>query len=249
MDAYAAAIVATLLVSLRLAPTFAFAPPFSLLRVPLLVRLSLSLWLAYWLVLANPAQTQDRLQSQHLLTLVCAELLLGMTLAIALQLAFAALLTVGRAIDIQAGFGLAQVADPTLRQQLPLVGSLFSYAAGAVFFSTGGPADLLAIWSHSIETIPMGQLVQTDVAVLGAYASAVLATAVGIAGLVLLVLFVIDAAVAFMSRTLPQMNMLVFGFQVKSLALLMTLPFAFVLSGALFLRLVRTALDAMPRLI
>jgi flagellar biosynthesis protein FliR len=55
--------------------------------------------------------------------------------------------------------------------------------------------------------------------------------------------------IAFMSRTLPQMNMLVLGFQVKTIALLVTLPFVFAFSGSLFLRLVRLAIDATPDLI
>ena len=40
------------------------------------------------------------------------ELVIGLSIALGLQLVFAAILTVGRAIDIQAGFGLAPLADP-----------------------------------------------------------------------------------------------------------------------------------------
>ena len=251
MEAYANQLIAALLISLRIAPTLAFAPPFTLLRIPVTIRLLLSLWLALWIVLANPGHTYERgINEAQLIPIVFSELLLGMTLAIALQLAFAVLLVAGRAIDIQVGFGLAQVADPALRQQLPLVGTLFSYAAAAVFFATDGPADLLAIWSHSVAEIPMGAMAASpEIGVLLRYISAVFVLAVGLAGLVLLVLFLVDVAVAFMSRTLPQMNMLVLGFQVKTIALLMTLPFVFALSGSLFLRLVRTAIDVTSSLL
>jgi flagellar biosynthetic protein FliR len=221
-----------------------------LLRVPVTIRLLLALWLAFWIVLANPEQTYERSVSEaELIPALISELFLGMVLSIALQLAFAALLTAGRAIDIQVGFGLAQVADPTLRQQLPLVGTLFSYAAAAIFFTTSGPADLLAIWSHSVSEIPMGAMASPSLSALLGYISAVFVLAVGIAGLVLLVLFLVDIAIAFMSRTLPQMNMLVLGFQVKTIALLVTLPFVFAFSGSLFLRLMRLAVDAAPDLI
>ncbi|HEX9932282.1 MAG TPA: hypothetical protein VGB08_05520, partial [Allosphingosinicella sp.] len=50
-------LVATLLLSLRIAPAFAFAPPFTMLRAPALVRVLLSLSLAAWLVATWPAQT------------------------------------------------------------------------------------------------------------------------------------------------------------------------------------------------
>ncbi len=248
MEAYANQLTAALLISLRLAPVFALAPPFTLLRVPVLIRVFLTLWLALWAVLASPETTSARLEGQDLLAAAAAELMLGAVFALSLQLAFAALLTAGRAIDIQVGFGLAQIADPTLRSQLPLVGTLFSYAAAAVFFATGGPNDLLAIWSRSVADIPLGAFISPDIDALFNYVSAVFVLALGIAGIVLLVLFVLDLAIALMSRTLPQMNMLVFGFQLKTFALLLTLPFVFALSGSLVLRLMRLAVDATPRL-
>jgi flagellar biosynthetic protein FliR len=125
---------------------------------------------------------------------------------------------------------------------MPLIGTLFAYAAAAVFFATGGPADMLAIWRASVEQIPIGTFAaDLDLTALAAYIGASFALALGIAGGVLLVLFLTDLAIAFLSRTLPQMNALLLGFQVKSMVLLVTLPIVFAFSGALFLRLVRLA--------
>lgn len=242
---------AILLLSLRIAPAFAFAPPFTLLRIPASVRMMLSIGLALWLVAGHPQQTwQVDFWSQGLFIAALSELFLGIALALALQLAFAALLTAGRAIDIQAGFGLALLVDPTTRTQMPLIGTLFVYAAGAVFFLSGGAADLLAIWSASVDQVPLGSAgLGGDVVLLGSYMSAVFVMAFGVAGLMILVLFLIDLAIAFMSRTLPQMNVLILGFQVKTLATLITLPIAMSLSLSLFLRMIRFALETAPRLI
>lgn len=251
MAALPDAAVATLLVSLRIAPTFAFAPPFTLTRMPGIVRVSLAIGLAAWLVAGHPAQTSGAdFQARGLVLTALGELLLGITLSLALQLAFAALLTAGRAIDIQAGFGLAVLIDPTTRAQLPLVGMLFSYAAAAIFFATEGPADLLAIWSASVEQVPLGSAaIGGDVGVLGTYMSAVFVMAFGLGGLVMLALFLADAAIAFMSRTLPQMNVMLLGFQVKAMVTLAVLPVAIAVSGSLFLRILRFALETTPRLI
>ena len=251
MEVIASQLMAALLVSLRIAPTLAFAPPFTLLRVPATARLLLAIGLAVWICLANPSSTYERLgPNPPLAALALAELLLGITLSLSLQIAFAALQTAGRALDIQVGFALAQIADPTLRTQMPLVGTLFAYAAGAAFFATNGPADLLAIWSHSVEAVPLGAFRGGDnlPAILG-FIGAAFVLALAIAGGVLLVLFLTDVAIAALSRTLPQMNVLVLGFQVKTLALLMTLPFVFAFSGALFLRLIRLAIGAAPQFI
>ncbi|PTS90547.1 type III secretion protein [Sphingomonas sp. HMWF008] len=243
--------IAVLLVSLRIAPTLAFASPFTLLRVPASVRLVLAIALAGWLVAAHLEQSWRSDFSSHGLFLTAlGELVLGVALSLSLQLAFTALLTAGRAIDIQAGFGLAVLIDPTTRSQMPLVGTLFAYAAGAIFFATNGPADLLAIWSASLERVPLGSaVIGGGVTVLGGYISAVFVIAFGLGGMVMLALFLADIAIAFMSRTLPQMNVMLLGFQVKAMATLAVLPIAISVSGAIFLRLLRYALETAPRLI
>lgn len=251
MEAYASQLIATLLFSLRIGPTLAFAPPFTLLRTPALVRVCLSVALAAWMTTLAPMGAYVHLSEPAAFAPAFAtELLLGVVLALALQLAFAAILTAGRAIDFQVGFGLALIADPTLRTQMPLIGALFAYAAAAIFFTTSGPADLVAIWAQSIESFPIGGFaLATDLSRLLGYISAIFMMSLGLGGIVLLTLFLTDLTIALMSRTLPQMNVLVLGFQVKTLALLATLPVALSMSAALFLRIVRTAVDATPRLL
>lgn len=243
--------IAVLLVSLRVAPTLAFAPPFTLVRVPALVRVLLSVALAAWLAAGHPAQSWDAdFLSRGLVLTALGELSLGIAMSLSLQLAFAALFTAGRAIDVQSGFGLAMLIDPTTRAQLPLVGTIFGYAAGAIFFATEGPADLLAIWSGSLEQVPLGSAaIGGNVAVLAGYMSAVFVLAFGFGGIIMLALFLADVAIAFMSRTLPQMNVMVLGFQVKAMVTLALLPVAIALSSALFLRLLRYALETTLRLV
>ncbi|NWP75069.1 flagellar biosynthetic protein FliR, partial [Escherichia coli] len=88
-------------------PTLSFAQPFTLLRIPAMIRLILAIALSAWLVSGNPDATwRAPFRDAGLPVVVLGELFLGVSLALALQLAFAALLTAGRAIDIQAGFGL-----------------------------------------------------------------------------------------------------------------------------------------------
>lgn len=242
--------VATLLATLRLAPTFAFAQPFTLVRVPAIVRVLLAIALSGWIVSAGPAAAWAGGYETHGLAVAAAgELLLGIGLALTLQFAFAALLTVGRSIDIQIGFGLAALVDPATRNSLPLLGTVLVYAAAAIFFLGDGPVELLALWSASFQAVPLGSGVMPDPEPLLAAVSAAFLVAMGIGGAVVLALFLIDLAIAFMSRTLPQMNVLVLGFQVKTLAALMLLPAAIGLSGGLFVKLVRIALDAGPQML
>lgn len=242
---------ATLLVSLRIVPTIGFAPPFTLLRIPSIVRVMISVSLAVWIVAAFPDQTTGRLDGRtSLIGIGLAELLIGISLALALQLAFAAILTVGRLIDLQAGFAFAMLADPTSRAQLPLIGMILAYCAGILFFLSDGPTSLLAIWSASVEHLPLGMSIRPEaVTKLVTFIGIIFTMAFAAGGLILIALFLIDLAIAFMSRTLPQMNVLFLGFQVKTIAAMLLLPITLATSAALLLRMTQFALTSMLELV
>jgi flagellar biosynthetic protein FliR len=77
----------------------------------------------------------------------------------------------------------------------------------------------------------------------------VFAIAFGVAGGVILMLFLADVAISLLSRTAPQMNVLVLGFQVKTLLLMIALPLTLGVSAALLARMSSTILQALPALV
>ena len=246
MGGWVDSLTATLLVALRLAPVLAFAQPFTLLRVPVLARVLMAIGLSLWLVDARPALTSDRLAGQGLIGLLFGELAVGVAIALALQLAFAAILWAGQVLDFQAGFGLATLADPTTQNEQPLAGTVLAYAAAAVFFTTGAQYDLLALWIASLEALPLGYgMLEPDMAALGSYIGGLFFVALGLVGATMLAIFLADLVIAFLSRTLPQMNVLVLGFQVKAMVTLVLLPATLALAGAGIVRIIRLALEAM----
>ncbi len=235
--------IASLMVTLRLVPALVFAPPFTLFRVPASARVLLAIGLSLWLVSARPELTAARIAEQNLIGIMIGEAAIGLTIALGLQITFAATSWAGQTLDIQAGFGLAMIADPTTNAQLPLAGTLVSYAAAMVFFTTGGQYDLMALWVASVETLPVGYgTVQPDIAAVGTFMGATFFIAIGLVGASVLAIFLADIVIAFLSRTLPQMNVLLLGFQVKAMLMILTLPISIALAGGLFLRLMRMAL-------
>lgn len=246
IDAAAQSLLAILLTSLRIAPVLAFAPPFTLLRIPASIRLVVSLSLASFFLPPTTGSVALTFGSEtNLLTAAASELLIGLTIALPLQLVFGAMLFAGRAIDIQAGFALALLADPANTGQMPLIGTLFAYCAGAVFFASGGTGELMAIWAGSYILLPPGgAILAPDPQAMLALVASAFAIAVGLAGIVLLTLFMIDLTVAATSRTLPQVPVLLIGFQIKTIAVLVTVPLAISMSATIYLRLIRLALQA-----
>ena len=241
-----------LLLGLRVAPVFALAPPFSQIRTPASFRVLFGLGVSACLVAADPALVQiNDLSLGNLIMVGARELLLGIVFVMAFQLMFGMLYLAGRTIDIQAGFGLAMLIDPTSKVQTPLVGTLFAYAASVVFFAVGGHQDLLRLMEASLRAIPLGtgHLQLSGLARVATFMGVLSMTSFGVAGGAILSLFLVDAAIALLSRTVPQMNVLVLGFQVKTLLLLLVLPAAFGGSGALFARMTTITLEAIPGLL
>jgi flagellar biosynthetic protein FliR len=242
--------IAAILLSLRVAPVFAFAPPFTLVRLPRTFRMLMALGVAACLVAANPAAATLRdTGAGALLVTAGAELLLGIVFMTAFQLCFAALQVAGRTVDIQAGFGMSLLIDPTTRGSMPLTGTLFVYAAAAIFFAADGHADLLRLMAASLDTIPLGAWQMFDSpAPLIAFMSLTFLCAFGVAGGVMLALLLCDLAISFLSRTVPQMNVLVLGFQVKTIVYFIALPLVFGTAGALLARMTRITLESVPGL-
>jgi flagellar biosynthetic protein FliR len=249
-DGWAAGALAKGLLSLRIAPLFAFAPPFSLTQVPARFRAMFGTGIAACLGASHPlTEAVMGLTPGTLIVAAAHELALGAIFVLVFQLAYGALYVAGRVLDIQAGFGLALLIDPSSQSQTPLIGTLFVYAAAAVFFAMGGGAEVLKILNASLDAAPLGTArFPTSLTPLAGYMSSVFLIAFGVAGGAILCLFLADLAIAALVRTAPQMNVLVLGFQVKTLLLLLVLPLSFGASGALLVRLAATTLQALPRL-
>ena len=241
-------VFASVLLALRIGPALAFAPPFTLTRTPVLFRVLLSLGLSAVIVGGQPQAAA--LGDPDLGRLVFAafrELMLGGLIVLAFQTVFGALYFVGRTIDVQAGYGLAMLIDPTTRAQTPLVGTIFAYLAGAVFFSLDGHADLLRLVSASLRAIPLGEWNGPDgIGGILRFIGIAFVTALGVGGGAILALLVADMAIAMLSRTVPQMNVLLLGFQVKVFVLLLALPVALGVAGALLTRLMVFTLESIP---
>jgi flagellar biosynthesis protein FliR len=85
--------------------------------------------------------------------------------------------------------------------------------------------------------------------VLTAYMSSIFLLACGVGAAAMLVLFIADLSIAMLSRTIPQLNALLLGIQVKAALVILALPVAIGLSAAVLAQMCSTALRAVARLI
>lgn len=213
-------VIATLLLSVRLAPLFVMTPLLQAFGVPALVRVLLVLGLAAAFVFGMPQSQVDAWHAADVSTLATAalkELALGAVLALAVLAAFAAISTAGRLIDVQAGFGMGQVFDPVTRRDVPLVTSAFEKLSVIVFFSVNGHHALLRGIAFSLDRFPLGASwpVRATYPAVAQHVAAMFGLAFSLAAPVVVCLMLVDLAMGVIARNLPQINMFVIGLPVK----------------------------------
>lgn len=116
--------------------------------MPATVRVLLILALTVMMLLAFPSmRVMDASDTASLFVAMLCELMLGAVMGLSILLAFAAFSVAGALLDVQIGYGIAQVIDPVTRRQLPILTSLFNQVAVLVFFLVNGHHALLRVTS------------------------------------------------------------------------------------------------------
>lgn len=221
---------ATLLVSIRLSVLFVAAPVFASVPVPATARIILVMTLAVGLAL-GVTPPPELLSGFALAGAALGELIIGAAFAVGLFAGFGAFQFGGRLLDFQIGFGMANLVDIATRSSGPLLGTLLLSLGVLVFFTVDGHLVLLRMLKLSLERIPPGSSVlDLDFAALVAQFSACFVFGLALVAPVVLALFLVDTGMAFMSRTMPQMNVFLIALALKAVVglvlLAITLPFA-----------------------
>ncbi len=220
-----------LLIFCRISAFFVVVPVFSSQGVPTTFKIGLSFFVA--LVVFSASGTGITVpQDISYVLMILREILIGLLLGFIGYLMFMAIQTAGSFIDIQIGFGIANVIDPMTGASAPILGNFKYMIALLMFLSINGHHHLLNAIVYSYNWVPMnndlflnmidGSLSEFLVRsfaqsfVLAFQMSAPLVTA----------LFLTDVGLAFLARTAPQYNVFVIGVPLKiiiGLALLLVL--------------------------
>jgi flagellar biosynthetic protein FliR len=205
------------LLALRVAATFAMTPVLYAVPLPASVRMLLVLGLSVALAsgLSVPASVWTGWDS--FVFAAIAELALGATLGLGILLAFGAFSVAGQLLDIQLGFGMAQIVDPVTARPVPILTSAFQYLAVLVFFLLNGHHALLRGIRYSVERFPVGAPWS-----LAHVAEPLLKQVAGLFGLgfalaapVVFCILLVEFVLGVVGRNLPQMNMFTMGIPVK----------------------------------
>lgn len=211
-------LLTVLLLSARLAAMLMVTPIFSALSVSGMVRVilvfALAVALSFGLPPLTPAPDPDL---ATLMSAIVAEVLIGATLGLGILMAFAAFSVAGRLLDVQIGFGIAQVFDPVSRRQVPVLSAAFEQLAIVVFFLVNGHHVLLRGLAFSLERFPPGQFSWLNLHLLPLLrqGSGMFALGFALVAPIVFSLFLLEFALGVITRNLPQMQVFVIAIPLK----------------------------------
>ena len=226
------------LVLSRVVGIMVFAPLISMASIPLRVRAALAFVLAlsiYPVLPAHAGEVPD-LDLWSMMPAVFGEVLVGAVLGMLASVPLLAMEMAGQIVGHQMGLSLARAFNPTFESQMDVVGQLMFTLAAGVYLAMGGIEVVYLTLARTFESIPTGRIVsagasmETYIALARSGTELALRVAAPVMGTLVLILI----AMGFLMKTMPQINILSFGFAVKILAGLVILTWSlFVIEDAL----------------
>jgi len=197
---------------------FAVAPFFNSRSLPMTVKAGLVVLISYIslpLVSEQAGAVPDGVIAYVLL--MGKEIVIGLAFGLVAQMLFAAVQMAGALIDINAGFAIANVIDPTANLNITVLGKFYNLVALSAFLAVGGHQLLVAGVVRSFDLVPPLQMPNMTAIFEGVVARAddILLVALQIGAPILVALFISDIALGIVSRSVPQMNVFIVGLPLK----------------------------------
>lgn len=149
--------------------------------------------------------------------LILGELVLGLILGLAVRFFFAGIQAGGELVAMQVGFSMISFADPASGGQTGVIAHLLYTVALLIFLCLDGHLYLLRAFVETFRYIPAGGLLLTDTLFhqMLNLAGMMYALTIKVIAPVMAALFLVEVALALMSRAAPQVHIMEVGFPLK----------------------------------
>jgi flagellar biosynthetic protein FliR len=208
-----------ILIATRLSAMMAVAPVFSSKSFPMRAKAAIVILLSYVAlpVVGGSVEVPTSLGAVSFALLIGKELLIGVAFGLIAQMLFAAVQVAGSLIDINAGFAIASVIDPSSNMNITVLGRYYNLVATSAFLAIGGHQWLVTGIVESFSLAPVLEMPNTDALISGVLGRAddIFLVALMIGAPILVTLFVSDIALGILSRAVPQMNIFIVGLPLK----------------------------------
>ena len=147
--------------------------------------------------------------------LVLRELLLGLSLGLVVRYVFSGVQMAGELVAMQMGFGMVTLIDPQSGVSTSLIADMLMLMATVLFLAVDGHHLLLAVLAQSFGEVPVGGpplMPGSLFAFLVPLGSLMFQLAVKLVAPIILVLFIAQIAMGLISRTVPQVQVMILAF-------------------------------------
>ncbi|MBN1345952.1 MAG: flagellar biosynthetic protein FliR [Phycisphaerae bacterium] len=213
-----------LVVLFRVAGISISAPFFSSTVIPRRVKIGLAMvtsLMAFPMV--QPMLPTD-LTLVQALTGIVGEVMVGLGIGLGMSLVFLSTQIAGLMIAQQGGLALGQIYNPELDTQTTPLGHVFFLGLMGVFLAIDGHVAVFKALLESFQFVPplTFHVTPSVVELFSGLLTSAFVLAIRLAGPALIALMLVTLAMGFISRTVPQLNILAVGFSIRSsVALLM----------------------------
>lgn len=213
------------LVLVRISSFVTVAPFFGESSVPARYKLGFAVALSYLVYLIIPDATLPYDTTLGYATLIVKESVVGLLVGFSAFLCNTIVLFAGRIIDMDIGLSMANLYDPTTREQVSLTGSFYQRTIMILFILSGMHLYLLGAIVDTFTLIPIGGL-SINMILYNSFTGFL--TDYFIIGFriilpVFAVTLIVNCAMGIMTKIAPQIHMFSVGMQIKILVGLLVL--------------------------
>jgi len=209
-----------LFVMTRIGAALFAAPLFGSAAVPAQVRVivtgALAVFVCAWTQVAAP----PAILSLAGLVVLAGEMVIGLAIGFAMQLAFAAPVIAAEMIGAGMGLSIAVAADPINGAHSAVLGQYFSVVLTLLFFAVGAHLDWINLLIESYRTFPPGSAWMTPARLhlIDGFAADMFLAGLSMALPVVVLLLVVQIVTGVIGRSAPSLNLFALGLPAGVLA-------------------------------
>lgn len=152
---------------------------------------------------------------------VLSEIMIGLVMGVAIHAVFAGAELAGVLVGQQGGLSLGQTYNPAMDESTTALGQLYFIVLFVIFVLAGGHRAVIGGLLDSFRAIPLLSFAvdESHVELIAELLQSACVMALRLAGPCLIAMFMTTVAMGFLSKTMPQLNVLSVGFMVRILVL------------------------------
>lgn len=206
-----------ILILVRITSFILVCPGFSFKGLPNIFKIALSASITIMVYMVTPELVvPDELL--YFFILAVKEVLFGLAIGYVSKLVFATIEIAGQLIDFQVGFSMASVYDPSMGANASNYGRIYYWISICIFFILDMHHKIIATLIQSFTYIPLGTPNIGSISIEGIVNlfAIIFELALNLAAPMIIVVLVTDMVLGVISKTVPQINVLMLGMPLKA---------------------------------